>query len=105
MADLVLARAGSSTLAELCAVGKPSVPVPSPNVTDNHQEANARGLEAAGAARVVVEKGLDPTSVAGELRGLLGDRAALAEMSRAARLARADVAEAIAGLILERAPA
>lgn len=106
VADLVLARAGSSTLAELCAVGKPSVLVPSPNVTDNHQEANARGLEAAGAARVVVEKGLEPTAVAGELRRLLGDRAALSEMSKAAlSLARADVAEAIAGLILERAPA
>lgn len=105
-ADLVLARAGSSTLAELCAVGKSSLLVPSPNVTDNHQEANARGLEAVGAARVVVESGLDPGAVATELSRLLADREALARMSGAARsLARTEVADSIAALILERVPA
>jgi UDP-N-acetylglucosamine--N-acetylmuramyl-(pentapeptide) pyrophosphoryl-undecaprenol N-acetylglucosamine transferase len=105
-ADLVLARAGSSTLAELCAVGKPSVLVPSPNVTDNHQEANARGLEAAGAARVVVEKGLVPEAVAADLRAILGDAPGLGAMAAAARsLGRADVADHVATLLLARVPA
>lgn len=105
-ADLVLCRAGSSTLAELCAVGKPSVLIPSPNVTDNHQEANARGLESAGAARVYVEKGLDPALVAAETRDLLADPTALAAMGRAAAgLGRSGVADEVADLLLARFPA
>ena len=55
-ADLVLCRSGASTLAELSALGKPAVLVPSPNVVNNHQEKNARVLERAGAARVIVER-------------------------------------------------
>jgi UDP-N-acetylglucosamine--N-acetylmuramyl-(pentapeptide) pyrophosphoryl-undecaprenol N-acetylglucosamine transferase len=101
--SLVLARSGSSTLAEICAVGKPSVLIPSPNVTDNHQEANARGLEAAGAARVFVEAGLQPAMVADQVRALLADRSALETMGAAAKaLARPAVADEVAGLLLER---
>jgi UDP-N-acetylglucosamine--N-acetylmuramyl-(pentapeptide) pyrophosphoryl-undecaprenol N-acetylglucosamine transferase len=102
-ADLVLCRAGSSTLAELCAVGKPSVLVPSPNVTDNHQEANARGLERAGAARVFVEKDLDVDLAARAIGALLGDAGALRVMGEAATaLGRPDVADRVADLIEER---
>jgi len=105
-AHLVLARAGSSTLAELCAVGKPSVLIPSPNVTDNHQEANARGLERAGAARVYVEKGLVAKVVAAEIGQLLRDGRAVTAMGAAARgLGRAGVADEIADLLLARFPA
>lgn len=104
-ASLVLCRAGSSTLAELCAVGKPSVLIPSPNVTDNHQEANARGLERAGAARVYVEKGLSAALIAQETRALLGDPATLEAMSRAAAgLGRQGVADEVAELLLARFP-
>jgi len=104
-ADLVVCRAGSSTLAELCAVGKPSLLVPSPNVTDNHQEANARGLERAGAAEVVVEAGLDVGAVVTRLEGLLGDPAALARMATAARgLGRPDVAAEVARHLESRFP-
>ncbi len=104
-ATLVLARAGSSTLAELCALGKPSILIPSPNVTDNHQEANARGLERAGAARVVVERGLNASTVAGEIGKLLTDPDGLREMATAATgLGRAGVAEHIADLLLQRFP-
>jgi UDP-N-acetylglucosamine--N-acetylmuramyl-(pentapeptide) pyrophosphoryl-undecaprenol N-acetylglucosamine transferase len=102
-ASLVLARAGSSTLAEICAVGKPSFLVPSPNVTDNHQEANARGLEHAGAARVLVEKGLDVSAAVGQLRALMADESALAAMGAAAHsLAKPNVAEEVATLLLDR---
>lgn len=100
VADLVLCRAGSSTLAELCAVGRASVLVPSPNVTDNHQEANARGLERAGAALVVVEKDLDLAAAVESVARLLQDRARLLAMGRAARaLAKLDVAEHVADLV------
>ena len=101
--DLVLCRSGSSTLAELCAVGKPSVLVPSPNVTDNHQEGNARGLERAGAAHVVVEQGLDVEAVVATCASLLSDADALARMGAAARgLGRLDTAEQVAGLVEAR---
>ncbi|MFN7146767.1 MAG: undecaprenyldiphospho-muramoylpentapeptide beta-N-acetylglucosaminyltransferase [Myxococcota bacterium] len=106
VADLLLCRSGSSTLAEICAVGKPSVLVPSPNVTDNHQEENARGLERAGAAEVVVEKDMDVPAVLARIRALMGDAARRDAMGRAARsLARTDVAAEVAGLLDERFPA
>lgn len=54
-ADLVLCRAGASTISELTALGVPALIVPSPYVTNNHQEKNARALEAAGAAAVLTE--------------------------------------------------
>ncbi len=105
IADLVLARAGSSTLSELCALGKPSVLIPSPNVTDNHQEANARGLERAGAAVVFVEKGLDAGGVVDAMRKLLEDPAVLQRMGEAAKsLGRPNVAEHVADLVEARFP-
>ncbi len=54
-ADLVVSRAGASTLAELTAIGKPAILVPSPYVTDNHQEHNARAVEKVGGAVVITE--------------------------------------------------
>jgi|SRR5690606_23728065 UDP-N-acetylglucosamine--N-acetylmuramyl-(pentapeptide) pyrophosphoryl-undecaprenol N-acetylglucosamine transferase len=54
--SLVVGRAGASTLAELTALGIPSILIPSPYVTNNHQEANARWLEEQGAARVILER-------------------------------------------------
>ena len=55
-ADLVICRAGASTISELTALGIPALIVPSPYVTNNHQEKNARVLEAAGGAVVLLEK-------------------------------------------------
>ena len=55
-ADLVVCRSGAITLAELCALGRPSVLIPSPNVTNNHQEYNARALSDNGAAVTICEK-------------------------------------------------
>jgi len=98
--DLVLARAGSSTLAELTVVGLPSVLVPSPNVTDNHQEDNARGLEAVGAAKVVLESDLDLEAAVADIVALADDADALAKMSEAARgLGRPDTAERVADIV------
>jgi len=99
-ADLVVARAGSSTLAELTALGKPALLIPSPNVTDNHQEMNARGLEELGAAWVVVEAGLDIPAVLDRITSLLGDAAALEAMAEASKAqGRLDVANDVADLV------
>jgi len=96
-ADLIVARAGSSTLAEVTVVGLPSVLVPSPNVTDNHQEGNARGLEAVGAAMVVVERDLDLAAAARSIAELAGDAERLAKMGAAAKtLGRPDTAQQVA---------
>jgi UDP-N-acetylglucosamine--N-acetylmuramyl-(pentapeptide) pyrophosphoryl-undecaprenol N-acetylglucosamine transferase len=100
VADLVLCRAGSSTLAELTAIGKASVLVPSPNVTDNHQEGNARGLEAVGAAAVIVEEGMDIGAAIERIEALLLDRTALNKMASAARgQGHPGTAEEVADLI------
>lgn len=99
-ADLAVCRAGSSTLAELCAVGLPSVLIPSPNVTENHQEENARGLEDGGAAVVMVEKGWDVDANLATLRALLADDERLASMREAAHdMARLEAAREAADIV------
>ena len=98
--DLVVARAGSSTLAELTALGKPAVLVPSPNVTDNHQEANARGLEHLGAVMVLTEDGLDIPKALDRMTRMLRDRHQLDAMSQASKAqGRLDVANDVADLL------
>ena len=82
-ADIVLCRAGASTLAELAALGKPAVLVPSPNVTNNHQEKNARVLERAGAAKVFLEGEFSAESLLAELNALLEKPEETAKMSEA----------------------
>jgi UDP-N-acetylglucosamine--N-acetylmuramyl-(pentapeptide) pyrophosphoryl-undecaprenol N-acetylglucosamine transferase len=100
LADLVLARAGSSTLAELTAVGLGSVLVPSPNVTDNHQEGNARGLEGVGAARVVVERDLDLDAAVADIVAVLADADGMTAMGHAAAgQARLDTVDRVADAI------
>ena len=59
-ADVIVSRAGASTLCELTALGKASILVPSPYVTDNHQEHNARAIERGGGAKVLLEQDFTP---------------------------------------------
>jgi UDP-N-acetylglucosamine--N-acetylmuramyl-(pentapeptide) pyrophosphoryl-undecaprenol N-acetylglucosamine transferase len=106
-ADLVLARSGASTVAELAAAGKPAVLIPFPQAADDHQRKNAEQMEKAGAAAMLVEAELTPEKLLATVTGLLGDRAALAWMSAAARqLAHPDAAERIAAMAMSvaRAP-
>ena len=84
-ADLVLCRAGASTLSELSSIGKPALIVPSPNVTNHHQEKNARLVENVGGARVLLEGEFDEKSFLEEIRTLLRDAEGLERMAKAMR--------------------
>lgn len=99
-ADLVLARSGASTVAELCAAGKPSLLVPFPLAADDHQRRNAEVLAQAGAASLLPEAELTPERLLARLEMLLADRASLADMGEQARtLARRDARERIAATV------
>ena len=103
-ADLVLCRSGASTLAELAAMGKPALLVPSPNVVHNHQERNARVLEHAGAARVLLEQDATARNLYETVTGLLNDPAALKKMSERMRsMAADDATEEITSIVLSLA--
>jgi UDP-N-acetylglucosamine--N-acetylmuramyl-(pentapeptide) pyrophosphoryl-undecaprenol N-acetylglucosamine transferase len=98
--DLAAARAGGSVF-ELAAAGLPSILVPYPYATGNHQEANARFMEEAGAAVVIPDAELDGPRLAREVGALLSAPQRMAEMSNAARVvARPDAADRVAQEIL-----
>lgn len=100
-ADLVLCRAGATTLAELTAIGKGSILVPFPHATDNHQEINARYLEENGAARMILEPELNGKDLARFLETLLNDPAALSTMGgNAKKLGRPEASTVVADAIL-----
>jgi UDP-N-acetylglucosamine--N-acetylmuramyl-(pentapeptide) pyrophosphoryl-undecaprenol N-acetylglucosamine transferase len=102
-ADLVAARAGGSVF-ELAAAGLPSILVPYPHATADHQSGNARWMEEAGAAVVVPDDRLDGARLRGEVDGLLRTPERLESMARAALgLARPDAAERIAEQVLAAA--
>ncbi|MCX8130131.1 MAG: undecaprenyldiphospho-muramoylpentapeptide beta-N-acetylglucosaminyltransferase [Clostridia bacterium] len=81
-ADLVICRAGAITTSELTVMGIPSILVPSPYVTANHQEHNARALEEQGASVVILEKDLNGNILYNQMISLLKDKEQLAKMSR-----------------------
>lgn len=98
--DLVLGRSGGSIF-EFTAAGRPAILVPYPHATADHQSANARWMEEAGAARVVPDKELSPERLTGEVGTLFGDAARLEQMAAASRrLARPDAARRIAEEVL-----
>ncbi len=107
-ADLVLSRSGAMTSAEIAAAGRPALLVPFAAATHAHQEANARALEALGAAVVLEEKDATRERLADLLGDLLSDPARLARMGEAARRgARPDAAESLCDLVfsVEKKPA
>ena len=102
-ADLVVSRAGGSVF-EIAAAARPSILVPSPNVTGDHQTPNAAYLADGGAAVVVRDADLTAERLASEVSALLEAPARLEGMGAAARrLARPDAAAVIAGQLLEMA--
>jgi UDP-N-acetylglucosamine--N-acetylmuramyl-(pentapeptide) pyrophosphoryl-undecaprenol N-acetylglucosamine transferase len=84
-ADLIICRSGAITLSELQVLGVPSILIPSPNVTANHQEYNARALEKDGGAVVILEKDLNARLLYSQMKELLKDREQLQKMARNAR--------------------
>ena len=101
-ADLVIGRAGASTVTELAAVGAASLLVPFPAAVDDHQTHNARFLVEAGAAWLEAQAGLTPEKLALLLQGL--DRAQLQTMAEKARaVAKTGATEAVVGACVELA--
>lgn len=100
-ADLVISRAGASSISELCLLGKPAILVPSPNVAEDHQTKNAEALSSKGAAILVrdaeARQRLMPCALS-----MIHDEEALLSMSRAiASLAQRDSAARIADIIFD----
>lgn len=95
-ADLVVCRAGASSTAEIAVLGKPSILIPYPFATDNHQEHNARAFEAAGAAVVLLDDACTADTLTEQIRGLVSDRERMEAMGQAVmRLAKPQAAREI----------
>jgi UDP-N-acetylglucosamine--N-acetylmuramyl-(pentapeptide) pyrophosphoryl-undecaprenol N-acetylglucosamine transferase len=103
-ADMVVSRAGATTIAELAAAGRPAILVPLPTATDDHQRKNAQVMQRAGASVLVDERELTGERLANEIVTLAADRSRRAAMASAARrLARPDAAARIADRVWELA--
>lgn len=101
-ADVVIGRAGAMTLAELAALKKPAILIPSPYVTENHQYKNAVVLENAKAAVVVEEKDLTCDFLMAKIEELVNDPFTLNEMSvNMGKFAMPDTLEKMYGVIME----
>ena len=99
--DLVICRSGAGTIAELTALGKPSVLIPFPHATNDHQTENAKVLSRSGAAVMISDSDVNAQNLMSVLTGLL-NRDKLNDMARAARLqGRPDAARRIVDQIYE----
>jgi UDP-N-acetylglucosamine--N-acetylmuramyl-(pentapeptide) pyrophosphoryl-undecaprenol N-acetylglucosamine transferase len=105
-ADLVVARSGASSCAELCAVGRASILIPFPFAADDHQRKNARSLEVAGGAVAIAEAEATPERLAREIGALASDLARRTAMAEAARAhGKPEAARAVAVDLLDLARA
>jgi UDP-N-acetylglucosamine--N-acetylmuramyl-(pentapeptide) pyrophosphoryl-undecaprenol N-acetylglucosamine transferase len=103
-AQLAITRSGASTVAELAVLGRPAILVPYLHAADDHQTANARALEAAGAAWVMPQAEFAAEALAARLAALMTAPEALAEAARRSfALGRPDAAERLADLVLGEA--
>ena len=100
-ADVIICRAGASTIGELTYLGKPAVIVPSPNVVNHHQEKNARVLAEAGAAKMLLEGSFTGDDLYDAASSMLGDPEALARMHEASEsLGVKDATDRITSIVL-----
>jgi UDP-N-acetylglucosamine--N-acetylmuramyl-(pentapeptide) pyrophosphoryl-undecaprenol N-acetylglucosamine transferase len=103
-ADLIVCRSGALTIAEITALGKPAVLIPYPFAADNHQEVNARELEDAGAAIVVLDSEATGERLAGEIKELLLNIESLLQMEeRSKALGRPEAAAQVLRVCKEAA--
>jgi UDP-N-acetylglucosamine--N-acetylmuramyl-(pentapeptide) pyrophosphoryl-undecaprenol N-acetylglucosamine transferase len=101
-ADLVVCRAGATTLAELAAAGRTALLVPFPYAADDHQRLNAESLVEAGAARMVRDRDLNPGTITALVQEMIADRETLKKMGHASRaMAIPDAARRIATMAEE----
>lgn len=101
-ADLVICRAGASTISELTALGVPAIIVPSPNVTHNHQESNARVLANSGGAEMILEKDSSGRLLYDTARRILEDPDRRKRMSSAmSSLGTIDASEKIYAAVMD----
>jgi len=100
-ASVVVTRAGGATLAEICSLGLPSILIPSPYVTANHQEENAKRLVEAGAARMIVERDLTASSLLQALTAILDAGEAVGLSDAAKKLATPDAVDLLHRTVLE----
>ena len=101
IADLVVSRAGASSISELCLLGKPSILVPSPNVAEDHQTKNAQALATRNAAVMVADKDANSLLLDEAIR-MIEDEALLNELGEnAKKMAQLDSADRIADEILK----
>ena len=101
-ADVIISRAGASSCNEIAASGTPCILIPSPNVTDNHQEKNARALSDQGAAVLLLEKDCTAKALMEQLTSLLQDRERYGKMERALqKMCVLDSAERLCDIIYE----
>ncbi len=100
-ADLVISRAGATTVAELAAAGKPAIMIPFPFAADDHQRKNAEAIERAGAGRMILQAELTPERLAKELLWLIRDPHQLNRMAEASRrLGHPDAAKSVVDLAM-----
>ena len=101
-ADLVVARAGASSIAEIAVCERASLLVPYPHGRADEQDANARALERIGAARILPDRELSPLTLARRITEMVDDQGLLASMgSAAAAWARPDAASALADVVVD----
>ena len=103
--QLVISRAGASSVADITAIGRPSILIPYAAASGDHQSANARPLADAGAAIVLPESVLDAESLTRDIAAILSDADRASDMAEAARtLGRPDAARRLYDLVTELAP-
>ena len=103
-ADVVISRSGAATCNEIAASGTPSILIPSPNVTNNHQERNARVLSDKDAAVTILEKDCTAEKVMAEIQSLLVDKERRENMSKTLRsMVRLDSTQRICDIVEELA--
>ncbi|MBM1309373.1 UDP-N-acetylglucosamine--N-acetylmuramyl-(pentapeptide) pyrophosphoryl-undecaprenol N-acetylglucosamine transferase [Sulfitobacter mediterraneus] len=103
-AQLVISRAGASSVADISVIGRPSILIPFAAATGDHQTANARGLVEAGAAIMVPEDAANPDSLTEQIHMVLGNSDAAMQMSQAAlSVGKPEAAEALAQMVEELA--
>lgn len=102
LADLLLCRSGAMTINEIAEVGKPSILIPLPNVSQNHQEYNARVLEKVGAAKIILDKDLNGEILNQTIQQLLEKEETLRQMGKnAKKIAVSDIEDKIYQEILK----